>query len=82
MNECSESLIAQHLFLIQPNHAIMIMRIRTAANTSPTTKLHILLFEKEINSQKTTSIVKAWNSQFPNKRKLHNSRIQLAWAEG
>lgn len=77
MNECSESLIAQHLFLIQPNHAVMIMRIRTDANTSPTIKLHISLFEKEMNSQKTT-IAKAWNSQFPNKRKLHNSRIQLA----
>lgn len=52
MNECSESLIAQHLFLIQLNHTVMIMRIRTDANTSPTTKLHISLFEKEMNRQK------------------------------
>lgn len=50
------------------------------ANSSPT-KLCILLYEKETNLQKT-SIAKVWKSRFPNKLKLQNSRIHLAWAEG
>lgn len=51
------------------------------ANSSPTIKPHILLYEKEMNCQKT-SITKVWKSQFPNKLKLQNSRIHLAWVEG